>query len=1183
MAFGVSVLIAVVFLTNLGLDMARGLNFGTAALQSGAQTLEYLGRLARGDLGSSAAGVITGRSLPVAEVIATTLPRSLGLIGASLLAGTLVGCGLGFLAAVHRHRRASLMLLLFTIAGVSTPSFFAAFLLQQGAIRLGQVLGWRLLPVGGFGWDAHIILPALVLAARPIAQIARVTYVKASETLEQEFVRTAYSKGLSSYRVLVSHVFRNVAIPVLATLGVSLRFALSSLPIVEFFFSWPGVGFTLLKTIAQHDDNTAIALLLCLSGLLVAASLALELSYGFIDPRLLQSTKDDFSLGRRRSLAKWLRALVAAVASPLTKRRLVSGRRQTRTLPLTRQILQRYTPSKETDTAVGIPHRGRKLARLLLAAQRNPTLLAGALLLIALIGACLLGSRIAPHSPYTTQGLRIVDGEFSVPPFPPSDVHPWGTDLLGRDVLSLILTGAQRTLSLTALAVAVRLLIGFIAGALAGWWSGSWVDHALTRLSETVAAFPSLLLAMILILALGIRQGFRPFAIAIAFVGWGEIMTLVKGEIRSLRRRPFIESAIALGANTQHIIRKHMLPHLASLLVAITALEAGAVLLLLSELGFLGIFIGGGAFAELVIWAPPFHYSDVPEWGALLSSVRTYARSYPWMTFYPALAFFVTILGFNLLGEGLLRVLERRRAGISRLLKRCAFVSLLILLAVTILARWNLGEAAAYSRQAQEFSGDRAYAHVQTLASPEYNGRSLGTSGMAAAAEYIASAFEASGLQAAGKEFSFFYERFRAFQTLDTVPLLAIEGAEQQPVYRQDYVEYSGYYRNLGEATGRVRYLATGDLTSRYLPYRGGDVYPALDDVGIPADEILLVHSENVIRYLARVPCGGVLLITEDEADLERQLTLSPTDRSHVLSQGPSRPDIPVLRVSPTIADALLEGTGYTAAATQWMAEQLGKDEAFDLATVRSASISVEGTITEREPVQHVIGHLPGTAGVVPGATGSRVLDDQVILVLAQYDSPPPGPTSAFYAGADDNASAVAVMLEAVRAMQESGYQPYRTFLFVAYSGEGLEGGKNVSSPEAAEFLKAKYGFSTSLTIEAVVRIRAVGSQVQGSERLALWTEGSERLVRLFEGAGRRLGVRTQRMQEPIDLGFVYADMSAYESAQEAPEITLSRPRWEVLSHRPADALDIISADSLEQAGRTLTLALMIMGREPDY
>jgi len=106
MAFGVSVLIAVVFLTNLGLDMARGLNFGTAALQSGAQTLEYLGRLARGDLGSSAAGVITGRSLPVAEVIATTLPRSLGLIGASLLAGTLVGCGLGFLAAVHRHRRA---------------------------------------------------------------------------------------------------------------------------------------------------------------------------------------------------------------------------------------------------------------------------------------------------------------------------------------------------------------------------------------------------------------------------------------------------------------------------------------------------------------------------------------------------------------------------------------------------------------------------------------------------------------------------------------------------------------------------------------------------------------------------------------------------------------------------------------------------------------------------------------------------------------------------------------------------------------------------------------------------------------------------------------------------------------------------------------------------------------------
>ena len=143
------------------------------------------------------------------------------------------------------------------------------------------------------------------------------------------------------------------------------------------------------------------------------------------------------------------------------------------------------------------------------------------------------------------------------------------------------------------------------------------------------------------------------FVVALCFVGWGEVMQFVRGQVMAIRPKAYIESAVAVGLRTPRILLSHVLPNLLPALIALAALEMSAVLMLLGELGFVGIFIGGGAFAELDVAGAPYHYSDVPEWGALLSNVRLYSRSYPWTAFYPALAFFVAILGFNLFGEGL--------------------------------------------------------------------------------------------------------------------------------------------------------------------------------------------------------------------------------------------------------------------------------------------------------------------------------------------------------------------------------------------------------------------------------------------------------------------------------------------------------------------------------------------------
>ena len=110
------------------------------------------------------------------------------------------------------------------------------------------------LPPTGFGWDEHAIMPALVLAARPLAQIVQITYVSLMDVLRQDYIRTAHAKGLRQRWVIVRHALRNVLVPVLTTLGASLRFSLASLPVVEVFFVWPGVGLALWRAIGEGNE-----------------------------------------------------------------------------------------------------------------------------------------------------------------------------------------------------------------------------------------------------------------------------------------------------------------------------------------------------------------------------------------------------------------------------------------------------------------------------------------------------------------------------------------------------------------------------------------------------------------------------------------------------------------------------------------------------------------------------------------------------------------------------------------------------------------------------------------------------------------------------------------------------------------------------------------------------------------
>jgi peptide/nickel transport system permease protein len=225
-------------------------------------TQDYFGSLLQGSLGeATSTSILGGRRRSMGEVLLDAYPKSMVLVGLAVLVATGLGLAVGVAAAATSSRRLRGALLSVTVLAVSTPSFLLAVLLILLSATMVSKYGIRLWPSFGFGWDDHLILPVIVLAARPFAQIASFAYVAVGETLSSDYVRTARSKGLKETTILIQHALRNAAVPILGAVGAALSIALSTLPVVEVFFSWPGLGFSLLLAIRRFDAATAGTLL----------------------------------------------------------------------------------------------------------------------------------------------------------------------------------------------------------------------------------------------------------------------------------------------------------------------------------------------------------------------------------------------------------------------------------------------------------------------------------------------------------------------------------------------------------------------------------------------------------------------------------------------------------------------------------------------------------------------------------------------------------------------------------------------------------------------------------------------------------------------------------------------------------------------------------------------------------
>jgi ABC-type dipeptide/oligopeptide/nickel transport system permease subunit len=265
--------------------------------------------------------------------------------------------------------------------------------------------------------------------------------------------------------------------------------------------------------------------------------------------------------------------------------------------------------------------------------RRNRLAMAGAVLILLAVAVAVLAPVLAPYSP--TRNFPAINAT-------PTSAHWLGTDDIGRDVLSRIMFGARVSLEATTLIVLLALVASLPLGLVAGYLGGP-ADNVLMRLMDAMFAFPPLVLALTVAALLGKSLHNEAIAIAIVFVPG--FVRLIRGQVLTVREETYIEASRSLGAGPLRMIRRHVLPNVASPLIVQVALSFGYGLLAEAGLSFLGLGV-----------QPPR-----ASWGVMLSEAYQFVLSDPWGLIVPGAAITLTVLAFNLIGDGLRDALGRER------------------------------------------------------------------------------------------------------------------------------------------------------------------------------------------------------------------------------------------------------------------------------------------------------------------------------------------------------------------------------------------------------------------------------------------------------------------------------------------------------------------------------------------
>lgn len=256
--------------------------------------------------------------------------------------------------------------------------------------------------------------------------------------------------------------------------------------------------------------------------------------------------------------------------------------------------------------------------------SRNRAAVAGLVVIAIVVFVALFAPLLTSHDPIAISRDRLRA---------PSLAHLMGTDNVGKDVFANVIYGARVSLTVGLLAGLVSLSLGLVAGALAGYYGG-WLDSALMRISEFFQIIPRFFLAILIVALLG--GGLEKTILVIGALSWPSVARITRAQFLSLKESEMVESARAIGFSDRHIILKEILPNAIAPAIVQGTLDVSEAILLEAGLSFFGL-----------------SNPDAPSWGELLNRAQPFLRTAWWMSLFPGLAIFMTVLAFNMVGDGL--------------------------------------------------------------------------------------------------------------------------------------------------------------------------------------------------------------------------------------------------------------------------------------------------------------------------------------------------------------------------------------------------------------------------------------------------------------------------------------------------------------------------------------------------
>jgi peptide/nickel transport system permease protein len=621
----------------------------------------YMFQLIQGNLGVSDVSGIN-----VLDMFLSKLPNTLLLIFSSFIIGLVIAIPLGVWAARRAGTVTDNLITAVSMIGMSMPGFWLGILL---ILLFAHRLPW--FPIGGFrAGAASLVLPSVVAAMPLVATCARQTRSSMLEVLNSDYLRTARAKGIPERVVIRKHALGNALIPIVTSVGISLGGALASSAVVETVFAWPGIGRLVVEDVLARDVTATTGAVILTTILYCLVQLTVDILYAFIDPKIKAKY---VSKGRARGRAgkpaaakdpSDLSAPALSAETALADEDDVSAMIAARidgglyeamlaqadgSIPIHEpEPIQSVSSTRglhvgggdEEPAVAGNDLTARKykkrsqVGEVIHHLMKNPGAIAG----IAVISVIVLLYIAAQFIPFEA----VTETNISLRYRPPGAAYLFGTDGMGRDVFIRVVYAAKFSLPIGFGATALSALTGILLGTHASYFGGI-VDDVIMRASDTLASIPGLIAGMVIIFTMG--RSLTNLIIAVSMATIPVFIRISRASTLTVVGAEYVEAARAIGLSNLRIILTQVLPNGLAPIIVTFSTSLGNSILISASLSFLGLGI-------------PI---PNPEWGSLVAAGRDVIAVAPWLSTIPGLVIVLTVMGFNMLGDGLRDALDPKQ------------------------------------------------------------------------------------------------------------------------------------------------------------------------------------------------------------------------------------------------------------------------------------------------------------------------------------------------------------------------------------------------------------------------------------------------------------------------------------------------------------------------------------------